>query len=164
MGLELKKTKLVIKAALSESTLVCAISTPKLTIGDWTGTHDFIFADIRETAILGHNFLSKHNANFDFARDKLTVRDKGVTFNLNYINDVKQDGNEELEPKVVKSILKESEPIETNMCFKECLAYSVADQIIKANTEALVTVKADTMSKPSDVIMFEPYKADELSL
>ena len=50
------------------------------------------------------------------------------------------------------------------MCFKECVAYSVADQIIKANTEALVTVKADTISKPSDVIMFEPYKADELSL
>ena len=45
-ALELKKTKLVIKAALSESTLVCAISTPKLTIGDW---HEFIFADIRET-------------------------------------------------------------------------------------------------------------------
>ena len=123
-ALELKKTKLVIKAALSESTLVCAISTPKLTIGDWTGTHEFIFADIRETAILGHDFLSKHNANFDFARDKLTVRDKGVTFNLNYINDIKQDGNEELEPKVVKSILKESEPIETNMFFQRMFSLS----------------------------------------
>ena len=79
-ALKLTKTKLIIKAALSESTMECAIATPRIKIGDWIGEHEFIFAEIKGTAIIGHDFLPKFNADFNFTNGKLRVDDNGMIY------------------------------------------------------------------------------------
>ncbi len=63
--IELKKSKIKMTAAIGKKVSDCAIGTINFSIGEWNGSHEFIFTDIQEKAILRMDFLQKYGAFVD---------------------------------------------------------------------------------------------------
>jgi len=141
-SLNLKRSKIHITAAISEKSLECALAVAKIKINDWIGEQEFIFSDIiKETAILGCDFLEKYNANFEFSTGKLLIRDNSKIVSLNF-----------LENKI--AVGRTDDEIKTNFLEEQIYynAYIKDDVVIKAECEMLLNVKVD---KLVDLVLFE---------
>lgn len=129
--LELEEIYVTIKAALSKQTVKCAMAKVKCKIGDWTGYHDFIFAKITESAILGLDFLREHKVSSNYGSDEWTIHEGDHVFRIHSVECID----------------------ETNR------AVSISQsRIVKANTEQIVdvTVSGPIVDKP---MLFEPKPA-----
>lgn len=74
-NMNLKRIKLTMKSALIAKTIECAVAKINFSIGEWNGVHEFIFADVAETAILGLDFWRKNEAKLDFEANEISIRD-----------------------------------------------------------------------------------------
>lgn len=70
---ELRKSKITMKHAVGTTVAECAIGKVNLSVGDWKGSHEFIFKDIQEKAILGMDFLIKHKAIVDIVNKEIRI-------------------------------------------------------------------------------------------
>lgn len=131
-GWDLKRADLTIRSARKTEKIKCATGQVKLRINEWVGNHDFIFANVSETGILGIDFLKKFKANFDFEKCQISIKDNDDEFRLNYIS------NQVEEAKPYSKIIK----LDGKVC-------------VKASSENLVKVKIDCVDK-SKGLMFEP--------
>ncbi|CAF1093470.1 unnamed protein product, partial [Brachionus calyciflorus] len=105
-GLDLRKTNLTIKSALNSEEAKCTVGKIKFKMNEWEGEHEFIFANISEPAIIGIDFFTKFGANFDFAGQKIVIKDNNQVHKINMINEpVAEIKKVKLENKICASSL-----------------------------------------------------------
>lgn len=137
--LNLERMDLTIKSAMSNEQTKCAYGRFNITINDWNGQHDFIFADISEDAILGMDFLNEHNVAFDFGKNQVIIREYGQEYKINYLQTTPKT-------QIDKQQVVLKHPV-----------------IIEAESERLIELSVDKMEAFSTVI-FEPNRLDEQDL
>ena len=135
--LNLKSVNLSIRSALSTQSSKCAVANIKFSINEWFGSHEFVFADLTETAILGMDFLKRFETNFNFSNKSLVMYDKGREYNL----------------------LNRNESI--NKRYGVCLATKV---VLKPKSENLVKVRVPEGFKSGEYIIFKPNLTTEADM
>jgi len=142
----LSRLRLSLKSALdSKSPMECAKGKMKIKIGEWVGDHEFIFMNIKETAILGLDFWRRKKANFDFEEEKIFITDNEKTFKI-------YDKNERVD--TIDSV-----DIESSTCL--LLGRKVK---LKPNTEHLLKIKVPKNFRREDTFIFESGPLKEIDL
>ena len=82
VNLPLRRIKVTMSAALDSKSIDCAFGELKVAIGDWSGRHKFIFANITENAILGMDFLKRYRAIVDVYDESLKLIENDQVFTI----------------------------------------------------------------------------------
>lgn len=75
--IKLRKSTIRMTGAWGQKVAECAIGVLNFVIGDWKGSHEFIFTEIEERAILGMDFLLKHGAMVDMKNRVVKINNGG---------------------------------------------------------------------------------------
>lgn len=132
---ELRKSKITMQHALGTEVAECAVGTLNLSIGNWRGSHEFIFAKIKEKAILGMNFLKKHKAVVDMMNNVIRIYENNKEY---AIYDEKSNVEE------INLIIKTD-----------------TDIVLEPRSENLIKIKVENTELKGQELLFEPRSQTE---